>query len=129
VRNLDISFSLGGTVAGKEKIHDDSVKREASSRQKVRARGFERTYISIDEASLKRNFEAQGDAVLAEAIYIALQMAGYEGDAHELVNHIAMPHSRQGGVSLLEATQWALQQQSATRCGVKSRRSRRGSTC
>jgi adenylosuccinate lyase len=40
-------------------------------------------------------------------------MAGYEGDAHELVNHIAMPHSRQGGVSLLEATQWALQQQSA----------------
>ncbi len=26
MRNLDISFSLGGTVAGKEKIHDDSVK-------------------------------------------------------------------------------------------------------
>ena len=40
-------------------------------------------------------------------------MAGYEGDAHELVNYIAMPHSRQRGVSLLEATQWALQQQSA----------------
>lgn len=37
-------------------------------------------------------------------------MAGYEGDAHELVNHIALPHSRQGGVSLLEATRWALQQ-------------------
>ena len=58
----------------------------------MRAREFERTYISIDEASLKRNFEAQGDAILAEAIYIALQMARYEGDAHELVNHIAMPH-------------------------------------
>ena len=48
--------------------------------------------ISVDEASLKRNFDAQGDAILAEPIYIALQMAGYEGDAHELVNHVAMPH-------------------------------------
>ena len=69
--------------------------------------------ISVDEAQLKRNFEAQGDAILAEPIYIALQMAGYEGDAHELVNHIAMPRSSETGVSLLEATQWALQQQSA----------------
>ena len=69
--------------------------------------------ISVDEASLKRNFAAQGDAILAEPIYIALQMAGYEGDAHELVNHIAMPRSRQAGVSLLEATQWALKQEQA----------------
>ena len=53
--------------------------------------------ISVDEASLKRNFNAQGDAILAEPIYIALQMAGYEGDAHELVNHVAMPRSIQGG--------------------------------
>ena len=69
--------------------------------------------IAVDAASLKRNFEAQGDAILAEPIYIALQMAGYEGDAHELVNHVAMPHSRKGGVSLLEATQWALKQEQA----------------
>jgi len=64
--------------------------------------------ISVDEASLKRNFKAQGDAILAEPIYIALQMAGYEGDAHEVVNHIAMPYSKEHGVSLLEATKWAL---------------------
>src|ERR1019366_2867915 len=51
--------------------------------------------ISVDEASLKRNFESQGDAIPAEPIYIALQMAGYEGEAHELVNHIAMPHLTQ----------------------------------
>ncbi|KKT86673.1 MAG: Fumarate lyase [Microgenomates group bacterium GW2011_GWA1_Microgenomates_45_10] len=69
--------------------------------------------ISLDEVALKRNFEAQGDTILAEPIYIALQMAGYNGDAHELVNHIAIPHSRQNGVSLLNATQWALQQESA----------------
>lgn len=68
--------------------------------------------ISVDETALKRNFGAQGDTILAEPIYIALQMAGYDGDAHELVNHIAVPHSRQSGMSLLEATQWVLQQQS-----------------
>ncbi len=66
--------------------------------------------ISVDEGSVKRNFEAQGDAILAEPIYIALQMAGYEGDAHELVNHTAMPQAKLAGISLLEATQWALEE-------------------
>lgn len=65
--------------------------------------------ISVDEVALKRNFEAQGDAILAEPIYIALQMAGYEGDAHELVNQEAMPHSKHYGVSLLDATARILQ--------------------
>ncbi len=67
--------------------------------------------ISVDKVSLRRNFEAQGDAILAEPIYITLQMAGYEGDAHELVNHVAVPHSKQEKVSLLEATKWALEHQ------------------
>jgi len=65
--------------------------------------------ISVDESALKRNFEAQGDVILAEPIYIALQMAGYDGDAHELVNHTAMPYAKERGVSLLEATKWALE--------------------
>lgn len=69
--------------------------------------------LSVDAASLERNFAAQGDAILAEPIYIALQMAGYAGDAHELVNHIALPHSRQERVSLLAATRWALERESA----------------
>ncbi len=67
--------------------------------------------VSVDEVSLRRNFEAQGDAILAEPLYIALQMAGYEGDAHELVNHVAMPYSKREKVSLLEATRWALEQE------------------
>ncbi len=67
--------------------------------------------ISVDEAALKCNFEAQGDSILAEPIYIALQMAGYEGDAHELVNHAAMPYAKEHKVSLLEATKWALEHQ------------------
>ncbi len=75
--------------------------------------------ISVDEASLKRNFEAQGDVILAEPIYIALQMAGYDGDAHELVNHMAMPYSKKQNVSLLDATKWALEQESADQAWEK----------
>ncbi|MEO6536229.1 MAG: lyase family protein [Candidatus Paceibacterota bacterium] len=67
--------------------------------------------ISVDEVALKRNFETQGDAILAEPIYIALQMAGYNGDAHELVNHVAMPHSKFLNVSLLKATKFALEKE------------------
>src|SRR5262249_22158260 len=59
--------------------------------------------IAVDDAALRRNFAELGDVILAEPIYIALQMAGYEGDAHELVNHVAMPRAAQAGVSLLVA--------------------------
>ncbi len=74
--------------------------------------------ISVDVAAIGRNFKAQGDAILAEPIYIALQMAGYNDDAHELVNHVAMPYSKQMGVSLLEATQWALNHKHGADCDV-----------
>lgn len=67
--------------------------------------------VAVDPAALKRNFQEQGDAILAEPIYIALQMAGYEGDAHELVNHQALPYSREVGISLKEATRRKLQSQ------------------
>jgi len=63
--------------------------------------------ITVDEEACKRNFAHQDDVILAEPIYIALQMAGYDGDAHELVNHKAMPHFKEfgyQGISLLEAT-------------------------
>lgn len=64
--------------------------------------------ISVDEVALRRNLEAQGDFTLAEPIYIALQMAGYEGDAHELVNHMALPFARVSNKSLLDCTRLAL---------------------
>ncbi len=65
--------------------------------------------ISIDKEALDRNFKAQGDVILAEPIYLALQMAGYLGDAHELVSRKALPYAREHKVSLLKATMWALE--------------------
>lgn len=47
--------------------------------------------ITVDTESCRRNLRKLGDVVLAEPLYLALQMHGYEGDAHELINHRAMP--------------------------------------
>jgi adenylosuccinate lyase len=46
--------------------------------------------ISVDSEACERNLALQSDNILAEPIYIALQMSGYMGDAHDLVNHKAL---------------------------------------
>lgn len=66
--------------------------------------------LAVDEESCRRNLNLQGDAILAEPIYIALQMAGFPGDAHHLVNHVALPFAREKDVCLLTATKWATSQ-------------------
>lgn len=65
--------------------------------------------LGVDEEALCRNLDHSGDAILAEPIYIALQMAGFPGDAHHLVNHVAMPYRQQHSGSLFDAVfQYAL---------------------
>lgn len=59
--------------------------------------------ISVDEEACRRNLAIQGDFILAEPIYIALQMAGFKGDAHELVNHTAIPYATKHKVPLMVA--------------------------
>ena len=59
--------------------------------------------IVVDQESCRRNLKKQGDIILAEPLYLALQMHGYEGDAHELINHRAMPMVGTSGKTLVEA--------------------------
>lgn len=59
--------------------------------------------IAVDEASCQRNFAMSEGVILAEPLYIALQMAGYEGDAHKLVNERAMVVAREKDLPLLKA--------------------------
>lgn len=59
--------------------------------------------LAVDEEALSRNLALQSDVILAEPLYIALQQAGYEGDAHELVNHQLVPYAKEHSVSLHEA--------------------------
>lgn len=58
--------------------------------------------IGVDEEALRRNFAMSANVVLAEPLYIALQMAGYEGDAHELVNHTLVPQAKKSGQQLID---------------------------
>lgn len=47
--------------------------------------------VTVNEEACLRNLKATGGLLMAEPLYIALQMAGYQGDAHELVNHTLVP--------------------------------------
>lgn len=51
----------------------------------------------------ERNLQMQKYVILAEPLYIALQMAGYEEDAHALVNERAMKVVQSESISIVEA--------------------------
>ena len=57
--------------------------------------------IIVDEVRCARNLEMEGDAVLAEPLYLALQLYGYQGDAHKLVNEVTIPAKKRSGQSSL----------------------------
>ena len=58
--------------------------------------------ITVDRDACQRNFEMSSHLILAEPIYIALQMAGFSGDAHELVNRKLVPMATERKVFLVE---------------------------
>jgi len=49
------------------------------------------------------NFAMSARIILAEPLYIALQMAGYLGDAHALVNKTLVPLAKEKDISLMQA--------------------------
>ena len=58
--------------------------------------------ITVDQDACQRNFEMSSHLILAEPLYIALQMAGFPGDAHELVNRKLVPMATERKVLLVE---------------------------
>ncbi len=58
--------------------------------------------LTVNEDRCKENLSQSANVILAEPLYIALQMAGYQGDAHELVNRKAVPMSQRTGQKLFE---------------------------
>ena len=59
--------------------------------------------IGVDKEACNRNFDMQANVITAEPVYIALQMAGYEGDAHHLVNHQAVKIAKAKSIPLITA--------------------------
>jgi len=47
--------------------------------------------IEVDKEALKKNFSLNAHLILAEPLYLALQMAGYKWDAHEFVKKELIP--------------------------------------
>jgi adenylosuccinate lyase len=58
--------------------------------------------VSFDLPNLRRNFEQSAGLVLAEPLYIALQMAGFEGDSHRFVSDDLVTAAVENGRSLVE---------------------------
>jgi adenylosuccinate lyase len=58
--------------------------------------------LSIVQKSLRQNFNQSSKLVLAEPLYLILQLFGYNGDAHELVNHILVPRTQKSGRHLID---------------------------
>src|SRR5680860_61315 len=63
--------------------------------------------INVDVERCQANLEQSADFVIAEPLYIALQMAGYNSDAHHLVNHTLMPIAKTNGIDLFRAAEMA----------------------
>lgn len=59
--------------------------------------------IRIDTNRCQMNFDAVSNVILSEPLYIALQMYGYERDAHELVNHQIVPLAQKQNINLVQA--------------------------
>ncbi len=61
--------------------------------------------VTVDRENCWKNFQQSAHLILSEPLYITLQMAGYEGDAHELVNHTLVPKAKATGNLLIEVAE------------------------
>lgn len=59
--------------------------------------------ISVNQDACMKNFEKNANVILAEPLYIALQMAGYKGDVHEFVNRKLVPEATKREILLVDA--------------------------
>jgi len=62
--------------------------------------------ITVNPQACARNFAMNAQVVLSEPLYIAIQMAGYKGDGHKLVNHTLVPRAQASGESVAWAAAW-----------------------
>ncbi len=59
--------------------------------------------LNVDADACQKNLTLQGGLILAEPLYLALQMFGYGGDGHRLVNEMLVPAAQKQEITLIEA--------------------------
>lgn len=57
--------------------------------------------LIINPDNLRANFDKSAHLILSEVLYIAMQTAGYPGDAHKLINDTVAPIAKQTGQNLI----------------------------
>jgi adenylosuccinate lyase len=63
--------------------------------------------ITINSDACRSNFDRSKNTILAEPLYIEMQRAGYDGDAHHFVSHKAIPIVLRDKIPLLDAAEKA----------------------
>lgn len=76
--------------------------------------------ITVHKDACQRNFKMNSHLILAEPLYIALQMAGYLGDAHELVNRKLVPIAEKRNMLLVEVLEEFAQDDSELETAIKT---------
>ncbi len=95
---------VGSSVARDYPIIIINLQQQLSTLLKENKKGLaflERLFINSEACQL--NFKKNAQVIMAEPLYIALQMAGYEDDAHELVNRKLVPLAQSKNISLIQA--------------------------
>lgn len=69
--------------------------------------------ISVNKKACEKNFSINSNVILAEPLYIALQMAGYKEDAHELVNHVIVKKAQEKGMAMMDVLEELAEEDSA----------------
>jgi adenylosuccinate lyase len=69
--------------------------------------------ISVNKKACEKNFSINSNVILAEPLYIALQMAGYKEDAHELVNHVIVKKAQEKGMVMMDVLEELAEEDSA----------------
>ncbi len=76
--------------------------------------------ITINEEICLKNFKMSSRLILAEPLYITLQLAGYQGDGHKFVSQELVPAAKREGISLIDVLVRLAEQDPALQSVIKS---------
>ncbi len=71
--------------------------------------------VSFLKDNLAKNFWLNANLIMSEPIYISLQLAGYTGDAHHLINQELTPEAKRTGQPLIDVLETKAEKDEAIR--------------
>ena len=75
--------------------------------------------LGIDELRCRENLMQSANLLVAEPLYILLQMNDYPGDAHALINDVVVPRAQQDNMTLLDALRYEGSGDASIECALE----------